>query len=80
MITVTLSSEDEQLVRQRLNAGLFRTPEEVIHNALMADYNSTAPETGKQALTLSEFLLQSPLAGSDLHLERDQDLGRDVEL
>lgn len=30
--------------------------------------------------SLASFLLQSPLAGADLELERDQDAGRDVEL
>lgn len=30
--------------------------------------------------TLSEFLLQSPLAGSGINLERDQDTGRNIEL
>ena len=30
--------------------------------------------------TLSEFLMNSPLAGSDINLERDKDTGRDIEL
>jgi hypothetical protein len=30
--------------------------------------------------TLSEFLLNSPLAGSGINLERDKDTGRDIEL
>ena len=30
--------------------------------------------------TLSEFLLDSPLAGSEIYLERDKDIGRDIEL
>ena len=36
------------------------------------------PQQRKQ--TLSEFLMQSPLAGSDISLERDKDPGRTVEL
>lgn len=33
-----------------------------------------------QPTRLSEFFAQSPLAGSDLNLERDPDYGRDIEL
>ena len=38
----------------------------------------TEPKVRKQ--TLSEFLLRSPLAGSDINLERDRDTGRAIEL
>jgi hypothetical protein len=30
--------------------------------------------------TLSEFLMESPLAGSEIYLERDKDTGRTIEL
>jgi prevent-host-death family protein len=30
--------------------------------------------------SLADFFLRSPLHGSDLAIERDQDLGRDIEL
>jgi len=30
--------------------------------------------------TLSEFLMNSPLRGSGINLERDKDTGRDIEL
>jgi hypothetical protein len=36
------------------------------------------PEPRKQ--NLSEFLMNSPLAGSGINLERDKDTGRDIEL
>ena len=35
-------------------------------------------QQGKQSL--SEFLLNSPLAGSGIKLERDKDTGRDIKL
>jgi hypothetical protein len=38
----------------------------------------SGPPTRKQ--TLSEFLMESPLAGSELNLERDKDPGRTIEL
>ena len=79
-MTITLSSEDEQLVREHLDSGLFETPEDVVHHALVAHQQSNTPATNKQKLTLSEFFLQSPLAGSELDLERSKDTGREIEL
>lgn len=38
------------------------------------------PQRHKREETLSEFLLNSPLAGSGINLERDKDTGRDIEL
>lgn len=38
------------------------------------------PQRQKREETLSEFLLNSPLAGSGINLERDKDTGRDIEL
>jgi hypothetical protein len=35
---------------------------------------------GQRKQTLSEFLLDSPLAGSGLNLKRDRDPGRTIEL
>lgn len=75
-----LSSEDEQLVRERLASGLFQTPEDVVHHALVSDQPLNAPEINNRKFTLSEFLLQSPLAGPELDLERSKDTGRDIEL
>ena len=34
----------------------------------------------RQPKSIVQFFRESPLAGVDLHLERDQDTGRDVEL
>ena len=79
-MTITLSSEDEQIVRERLESGLFQTPEDVVHHALVADQQGNEPAANKRQLTLSEFFLQSPLAGSELDLERSKDTGRDIEL
>ncbi|MBV8709600.1 MAG: hypothetical protein JO150_12845 [Acidobacteriaceae bacterium] len=79
-MTITLSPEDEQLVRERLDSGSFQTPEEVVHHALVADQQPNAPAPNKRKLTLSEFFLQSPLAGSELDLERSKDTGRNIEL
>ncbi len=78
-MTITLSTEDEQIIRQRLDSGQFHSADEVIHHALLADRQSSIPAPPKQQTTLSEFFLQSPFAGSELDLERDKDAGRDIE-
>lgn len=41
-----------------------------------------ARRAGQQApkQTLSAFLMESPLAGSEIYLERDRDTGRNIEL
>ena len=41
-----------------------------------------ARRAGRQApkQTLSEFPMESPLAGSEIYLERDKDTGRNIEL
>ena len=37
-------------------------------------------ERSRREQTLSEFLMESPLAGSELNLERDKDSGRTIDL
>ena len=37
-------------------------------------------ESHRRKQTLSEFLMQSPLAGSGINVERDKDPGRAIEL
>jgi len=41
-MTIQLSPEDEQLVQARLRSGVFRSAEEVIHDALAAQDAETA--------------------------------------
>ncbi|HUZ12995.1 MAG TPA: type II toxin-antitoxin system Phd/YefM family antitoxin [Caulobacteraceae bacterium] len=58
-------------------------PQRVTRNGRDAVVVVSAPEWEKRtqtARTLYEFLERSPLKGSGLKLERDPDLGRDVEL
>ncbi len=47
-------------------------------SAYAASLLEQAAQPRKQ--TLSEFLMNSPLAGSGINLERDKDTGRDVSL
>ena len=81
-MTIELRPEDEALIRQRLEAGDGASIEEVVHRALVLWVSSEhqSPRPPQRKRTLSEFLLDSPLAGSELNLERDRDPGRTVEL
>jgi antitoxin Phd len=45
-----------------------------------ADEFQRLKRRSKQPESLVEFFAKSPLAGVDLDLERDEDLGRDIEL
>jgi hypothetical protein len=75
--------EVEALIQQRLRAGGFSTPEEMIFQALRA-FESKPPQgtvqRGTQFANLSDLLLNSPFAGADLDLERSRDLPRSVDI
>lgn len=82
-MTIELKPEDEALIQESLESGDFKTAEEVVHRALAWWARSEGvrvepAQPGRQSL--SEFLMQSPLAGSELNLERDRDSGRDIDL
>lgn len=50
------------------------------HAASLLEQAVKPAEPHERKQTLSEFLMQSPLAGSGINLERDTDPGRAVEL
>ncbi len=82
-MTIELKLEDEALAQESLQSGDFKKAEEVVHRALdwwarSEGVHVEAPQPGRQ--TLSEFLMQFPLAGSELNLERDRDSGRTIDL
>ena len=76
--------EVEDLIQQRLRAGGFATPEDMIFQALREFENRQPPQEalrrdGKFA-NLSDLLLNSPFAGADLDLERSRDFPRAVDV
>ena len=82
-MTIELKPEQERIIQEEIRSGHFRTPEEVLDHALAAlrDKNSSLKrEPRKPRQNLAQFLMESPLAGSGLDLERDSDPGRDIEL
>jgi Arc/MetJ-type ribon-helix-helix transcriptional regulator len=82
-MTIQLKPEHERIIREEIRSGHFRSPDEVLDHALAAlrekERKAERP-TNPTRQTLSEFLMNSPLAGSELNLERDRDAGRTVEL
>ncbi len=68
---VEIKPEDEELIIEKLRTGAFRSVDDLIHHALVSLNRSQ---------TLSEFLENSPLAGLDLHIDRDPDRGRGIDL
>jgi len=79
--------ELEQLLREEILRGHFANVDDLLTEALQALREKNTHATTHSTATavpprknLAEFLLESPFAGSDLNLERQQDYGRTVEL
>jgi len=72
--------ELEALIKERMKSGEFQNVEEVLLQALKSSPigERTAPHKPKK--NLAEFLLESPLRGSGLKLERQKDYPRPLDL
>ena len=82
-MTIELKPEQERIIQEEIRSGHFRSAEEVLDHALTAlreKSSSVKSEVTKHRKNFAQFLMESPLAGSGLDLERDKDLGRDIEL
>jgi putative addiction module CopG family antidote len=80
-MTIALRPEQERIIQAEIESGRFRSPDEVLHHALAA---LKAKEHNRKSATprknLAQFLMESPLAGAELKLERQKDYGRPIEL
>jgi Arc/MetJ-type ribon-helix-helix transcriptional regulator len=82
-MTIELKPEQERIIQEEIRSGHFRSVDEVLDYALAAlrDKSSLSKfATESPRKNLAQFLLESPLAGSGLDLEREKDQGRDIEL
>ena len=63
-------------------SGHFQSMDELLTEALQAlrEKNAQAASAPRARKNLAQFLLESPFAGSDLNLERQQDYGRPIDL
>ena len=82
-----LKPETKRLVQEEIRSGHIRSVDELIvhgvralrekHHAQQA--TASAPSR-KPRKNLADFLMESPFAGSELDLERQQDYGRQIDL
>ena len=82
-MTIELKPEQERIIHEEIRNGHFRNADEVLDHALAAlleKNSSLKSEPKKPRKNFAQFLMESPLAGSGLDLERDKDQGRDIEL
>ncbi len=70
--------ELQALIRQRLQAGGFATPEDVIFEALQEFHPKSVSSAGKR--TLADIFAKIRGAAEDLDLTRDPSPGRDIAL
>ena len=77
-----LKPETERLVREELRSGHAQTVDEIIVYGVHAlrEKSKVAPPQRKPRKNLADFLLESPLRGSGLQLERQKDYPRPVDL
>jgi Arc/MetJ-type ribon-helix-helix transcriptional regulator len=68
-MTIELKPEQERIIQEEIRNGHFGSAEEVLDHALAAlrEKNSpTQPEVKKSRKNFTQFLMESPLAGSGL--------------
>ncbi|MBI5085234.1 MAG: hypothetical protein HZB13_11625 [Acidobacteria bacterium] len=80
-MTITLKPDQERIIQEEIRNGHYGSPDEVLDHALAA---LRAQEEKRSAThsrqNLAQFLMESPLAGADLDLKRQEDFGRPVDL
>jgi Arc/MetJ-type ribon-helix-helix transcriptional regulator len=79
-MTIDLKPEQERIIQAEIANGHFRSPAEVLDHALAALDKQPKRETTAPRKNLAQFLMESPLAGAELILERQKDYGRPVDL
>jgi hypothetical protein len=72
--------ELEALILERMKSGTFQDIEEVLMQALKSSPPGEPAAPRQPKKNLAQFLLESPLPGSGLRLERQQDYPRPLVL
>ena len=72
--------ELEALIQERMKSGEFQNIEDVLLQALKSSALAEQVAPRKPKKNLAEFLLESPLRGSGLKLERQKDYPRPLDL
>ena len=81
-MSLEIKPETERLVQEEIQNRHFRSVDEIIVEGVQARQQKqpAKPARANDRTALSEFLLNSPLAGSELNIERDKTPGRTVQL
>ncbi len=81
-MAVELKPETERLVQEEIQKGYVQSVDELIVQGVHAlrEKSKTAETRRKPRKNLADFLLESPFAGSEINLEREQDYGRPIDL
>ena len=80
-MTITLKPEQERIIQQEIQSGHFRSPDEVLDHAWAAlQEKEHKPKNTQPRKNPAQFLMESPLGGAELDLERQDDYGRTIEL
>jgi hypothetical protein len=72
--------ELEALILERMKSGVFQDVEDVLMQALQSSPPGQQPAPRRPKKNLAQFLLESPLPGSGLKLERQKDYPRPLDL
>ena len=79
-MTIQLKPEQERIIQEEIQSGHFHSADEVLDHALAALREKMPQASRKPRKNFAQFLMESPLFGSGLDLERDKDKGREIEL
>jgi len=80
-MTIKLKPEQERIIQAEIASGHYRTAAEVLDHALAALKEKKFERRGAtRRKNLAQFLMESPLAGAELNLERQKDYGRPIDL
>jgi len=80
-MTIKLKPEQERIIQAEIESGHFRSADEVLDHALAAlKGKKHARRSATRRKNLAQFLMESPLAGAELNLERQKDYGRPINL
>jgi Arc/MetJ-type ribon-helix-helix transcriptional regulator len=79
-MTINLKPEQERFIQSEIARGHFRSPDEVLDHALATLQEKDYERKSLPRKNLAQFLMESPLAGAELNLERQKHYGRPIEL
>jgi Arc/MetJ-type ribon-helix-helix transcriptional regulator len=84
-MNIEINPETERLVQDEIRSGHFRSVDDLIVASVRAWRERNLASTAEGPLhtkvdNLSDLLLNSPLAGANLDLERSQDYPRPVDI